>query len=169
MTGPVDAADEPVDPSRVSAWGVMPTRGRLLGVDFGTKRIGLAVSDREQSLASPVDPVQSKNPQHDRGEYRQVLTRWEPKAIVVGLPLHADGGESAMSLRARAHAAWLHGQFGLPCLMHDERYTSLEANAALYESDATNRQRKRRVDGIAAAFMLQSYLDRLRNPEVTNE
>ena len=157
---PDDSADE-VDISKVSAWGTLPRRGRLLGVDFGTKRIGLAVCDPDRTQAGPIDPIASKNPQYDRGEYKRVVELWGPRGVVVGLPLHADGGESAMSLRARRHAAWLHESFGLPCVMHDERYTSLEANATLYERDATNKQRKSRVDGIAAAIMLQSFLDRL--------
>ena len=146
----------------VSTWGQMPARGRLMGVDYGTVRIGLAVSDREQSLASPIAMFRSRSDEHDRGEYRKLIDKWEPVALVVGLPLHVSGDESKMSARARQHAAWLHATFKLPCTVADERFTSQEAEASLYEMDATNAQRKGRIDGIAATYMLQGYLDRQR-------
>ena len=131
-----------------------------MGVDFGTKRIGIAVCDRDRTLASPAPQIESKSTEHDRQQYRRVIETWEPSGIVVGLPIHSDGAESPMSTRARAHAKWLHETFKLPVSMYDERYTSQEAEATLYERDATNAQRKSRIDGIAACFMLQAYLDR---------
>lgn len=149
------------DISATSVWGRIPRRGRLMGVDYGTRRIGIAVCDPDQTLASPAETIESHGPEADRSSYRRVIEKWGPRAIVVGLPLHADGGESPMSIQARLHAAWLHATFELPCLMHDERYTSLEASAVLYEQDATNKQRKSRIDNIAASLLLQSYLDRL--------
>ena len=144
----------------VDTYGCVPARGRLLGVDFGTKRIGIAVCDREQTLASPQPQIESKSPEHDRQQYRRVVDTWEPSGIIVGLPIHSDGGESPMSTRARSHAKWLHETFELPVAMYDERYTSQEAEATLYARDATNAQRKSRIDGIAASFMLQAYLNR---------
>ena len=150
------------DPPSPNVWGTMPSRGRLMGIDFGTKRIGLAVSDAAQSIASPVEMFESRNAELDRQQYRRFLEKWEPRALVVGLPLYPGGDESAMSARTREHAAWLHECFGLPCAMWDERFTSHEAEATQYEMDATKAQRKSRVDALAATAMLQAYLDRPR-------
>ena len=160
----VSDRDEPAaaslgDETLPSAWGRWPRRGRLLGVDYGQKRVGLALCNDERTLATPIDQFVRGTEPMDRASYRRLLEHWGPRAVVVGLPLHADGRESAMSREAREHAAWLFEHFGLPCRMWDERFTSIEAEAALYEQDATKQQRKNRVDGIAACFMLQAYLE----------
>ena len=139
--------------------GSLPPRGRLLGVDFGTVRIGLALCDPERTLASPETMFPVKSDEHDRQRYAAVINRWQPSGIVVGLPLHKDGRESPMSRRCCEHAAWLHKRFALPCIMHDERHTSQEAEASLWSRDLSFAERKDRVDAIAAAVMLQAFLD----------
>ena len=153
-----NAMPDDVDPLPLR-FGEMPTRGRLFGVDYGTKRIGLATCDAARTLASPLEVFESKSEEHTRQQYVRILRKWQPLGFVVGLPLHVDGRESAMSRRTREHARWLHKTFALPCVLYDERYTSQEAEASLWEQDVSFAKRKQKVDAIAACVMLQNFLD----------
>lgn len=135
----------------------LPRHGRLLGVDYGRKRIGLALCDPDRRIASPLETI-SNNPQMIL-RLRKLLAENAVVGIVVGLPLHASGEESEMSAEARRFAAWLEEQTPLPVVMWDERYTSAAAESALLESHLTKGQRKARVDRIAAQMLLQTFIE----------
>ena len=114
-----------------------PDQGRLAGIDFGTVRIGIAVTDPDQRLASPYEIYQRRNPAAD-AEYFQRLVREERiVGFVVGLPVFASGEESQKSAQARAFGDWLRGLTGLPVRFYDERYTSVLADQSLLEAQMT--------------------------------
>jgi len=143
----------------------VPFTGMILGFDYGTKRLGIAVSDREQRFASPLYNHQRQGLQGDERFLRRVLMEYRPAGFVVGLPLHMNGDESQKSHEARVFAGWLTGLFGLPCEFQDERLTSWQAESLLLAAELTKKQRKERMDKLAAQILLQAWLDRRRPAE----
>ncbi len=145
------------DPAAESPARPLPPTGSLLGIDYGTKRIGLAVCDPDRVIASPLDTCENNS---TTGAYFAALvTRSRFVGVVVGLPLHSNGDESDMSRQARAFAKWLGDLAGLPAVMWDERCTSAAAEDALRGARLTTKKRKARVDRVAAQIILQSFLD----------
>lgn len=141
---------------------LLPSSGMVLGFDYGTKRLGIAVSDRDQRFASPLHNHQRQGLQGDERFLRRVMTEYRPVGFVVGLPLHMNGDESQKSQEARGFAAWLSTLFGLPCEFQDERLTSWQAESLLLAAEFTKKQRKERMDKLAAQILLQAWLDRRR-------
>lgn len=138
----------------------MPTpRTRLLGVDFGTVRIGLAISDPDHKVASPLETLSRRNPESDAAFFRALIEREAVGGIVLGLPVHLDGRMSPKAKEAIEFGSWLGGATGLPVRYADERFTSVEAEASLWKSGLTHRKRKERRDRVAAQMLLQGYLD----------
>ena len=137
----------------------IPVRGRLLGIDFGTKRVGVAVSDTQQVLASPLNNYQRNGLQADERFFRQLAAEWEVVGLVVGLPLHMSGDESGKCKEVRAFGQWLQRVTRLPITFYDERFSSLQAEALLMQAEFTARQRKARIDKVAAQILLQAFLD----------
>jgi putative Holliday junction resolvase len=131
--------------------------GSLLGIDFGTKRIGLAVSDPDRVIASPLET--RANDSGVEQYFIELTARSRFAGIVVGLPLHANGDESEMSLMARRFAGRLAELTKLPVVMWDERCTSAAAEDALRAASLSRKKRKARVDRVAAQMILQTYLD----------
>lgn len=144
----------------------LPLKGRLLGVDFGTKRVGVAVSDLYQKIASPLHNYQRHSRRADEHFYRTVATEYEAVALVVGLPLHLSGDESQKSTEARKYAAWLSKVTRLPVAFHDERYSSVQADALMLQANLSADQRHARIDMVAAQILLQEFMDRRQNEEV---
>ncbi len=134
--------------------------GRVAGVDFGTVRIGVALSDPEQTLASPYENYTRRGPKADAEWFRRLAAEEDVRRFVVGLPLHLDGHESPKCAEARRFAAWLHETTGVPVELFDERFTSVEAEHLLLDAGLTSRRRKRRRDMLAAQIMLAAYLER---------
>jgi putative Holliday junction resolvase len=133
---------------------------RALGVDPGTKRIGLAVSDLSGTIASPLTVLQrSRSAQHDLREIARVAHEEEAEVIVVGLPINMDGSEGPAAKRARAEAERLATVAGVPVELHDERRTTVSADRSMLEAGLNAVERRQRVDKVAAAIMLQSWLD----------
>lgn len=132
-------------------------KGALLGIDYGTKRIGLAVCDPDRIIASPLGAT--PNDFGKEALFRELFARSKFVGIVVGLPLHASGEESPMSAEARMFAAWLAEIAKLPVMMWDERYTSHAAEGLLLESKLTKKKRKAKVDRVAAQMILQSFIE----------
>jgi putative Holliday junction resolvase len=132
---------------------------RLLGVDFGRVRIGLAVSDPDRKLASPLATYARRNPDRDAAFFRALIAEERVGGLVVGLPVHLDGNEGQKAGEARAFGQWLGATTGLPVVYYDERFTTVEAESALWEAGLTHKQRKARRDRVAAQIMLQAYLD----------
>lgn len=139
--------------------GEVPTDGPLLGVDYGTKRIGLAICTPEQSMAVPLENYQRLNEKIDAAHFRTVCEEYRIKGLVLGLPVHTDGGESEMSRQVRAYGEKLREWTELPLTLWDERYTSHAAEESLIAMGESSRNWKGSVDMIAASILLQSFLD----------
>jgi putative Holliday junction resolvase len=131
----------------------------LLGIDYGSVRIGLAVTDPERKFAFPLATYGRRDRDKDAAYFRQTVEQEEVGALVVGLPVHLSGREGQKAAEARAFAQWLGEVTGLPVVLWDERFTSVEAEGFLLEAGLTNKRRKARRDRVAAQILLQSYLD----------
>lgn len=142
----------------------IPKSGVVLGIDYGTKRIGVSVSDREQKFSSPLHNHTRQGTQGDERFFRKVVAEYRPVGLVVGLPLHMNGNESEKSKEATRFAAWLSKVTSLPYTFQDERLTSYQAERLLLAADMTNKQRKERMDKLAAQILLQMWLDARRPP-----
>jgi putative Holliday junction resolvase len=135
----------------------MPTR--ILAVDPGSVRLGLAISDTERRLATPLTTYTRRDPVQDAAYFKKIVETEEVGQIVVGLPIHEDGSEGGQAKAARAFGAWLQEATGVPIVFYDERFTSFEADAALADIGLTKKKRKARRDRVAAQILLQTYLD----------
>jgi putative Holliday junction resolvase len=131
----------------------------VLGIDYGTVRIGLAVSDPDRKFAFPLTTYTRRNPQLDETFFRQVAAEQSIGEIVVGLPIHLSGHEGQKAGEARTFGQWLAGLLGCTAAYWDERFTTVEAENHLLAAGLTNKRRKARRDRVAAQIMLQSYLD----------
>ena len=134
--------------------------GRLLGLDVGSKRIGVAISDELGMLASPVAMV--LRGRNDRAEFRALVAEWKPDKLVAGLPTGLSGREGPQAAETRAYADALAAELGLPLDYWDERLSSAVAERSLIESGVRRDKRKEKIDAMAAAVMLQGYLDNQR-------
>lgn len=133
---------------------------RVLGIDLGSKRIGIAVSDLTGTVASPLRVLQrSKSRRHDHDEIARIAREEEVEAIVVGLPLNMDGSHGPAARAATAEADDIATVTGVPVHLHDERLTTVTAERALKEANIRAEDRRGVVDKVAAAVLLQSWLD----------
>lgn len=136
---------------------------RALGVDPGSKRIGLAVSDLSGTIASPLTVLRrSKSKQHDLHELARIARDEEAEIIVVGLPLNMDGSRGPAARAAAAEAERLATLVDVPVELHDERLTTVTADRDMMAAGLNAVERRQVVDKIAAAIMLQSWLDARR-------
>ncbi len=133
--------------------------GRLLGVDYGEVRVGLAVSDPDRKIAFPLTIYTRQGRERDAGYFRALVAEESVAALVVGLPVHMSGEEGAKAAAARAFGAWLAETTSLPAAFWDERFTTVEAESALWAAGLTHKQRKARRDKVAAQILLQAYLE----------
>ncbi|MCX7701764.1 MAG: Holliday junction resolvase RuvX [Gemmataceae bacterium] len=140
----------------------MTRTGRLLGVDYGQVRVGLAICDSEQRIASPLTIYKRRDPATDADFFRQLATREEVSGIVVGLPVHMSGDEGGKAKEARAFGEWLAQITGLPVAYWDERFSTLTAEEHLRQAGLSYQRRRERLDKVAAQIILQSYLDAQR-------
>ena len=141
----------------------LPNRGRLLGIDYGTVRVGVAVSDMLQSLSSPLHNYQRVSRKADEQFFCQQVSEYEVTGIVVGLPLHMNGDESDKSHEARRYGKWLTSVTDLPVAYQDERLSSVQAGNLLHSAGMNTKQSKARIDKLAAQIILQTWLDRRTN------
>jgi putative holliday junction resolvase len=137
----------------------VPFHGRLAGIDFGTVRIGVAVTDREQKFASPLANYTRRGEVADAAYFQRLVGDEQIVAFVVGLPVHLDGRESEKSSQARQFGVWLQEKTGLPVVFFDERFTTVEAEQMLSAAEFTKKQRKLRLDKLAAQILLASFLE----------
>jgi putative Holliday junction resolvase len=131
----------------------------LLGVDFGDVRVGLAISDPDRKIAFPLATYTRQNRERDAAYFRAVIAEETVATLVIGLPVHLNGSEGQKATAARAFGAWLTEATGLPATFWDERFTTVEAESALWAAGLTHKQRKARRDKVAAQIFLQAYLD----------
>ena len=136
-----------------------PCTGQVtLGFDFGKQRIGVAVGQQITGTATAICTLQSRDGKPDCDTISDLINEWQPDALVVGLPLHADGSESDMEKEVRAFGAKLAAVCGLPVLGSDERLTTEAADRVLASQDVHWRKRKDRRDSAAACIVLQDFL-----------
>jgi putative Holliday junction resolvase len=141
----------------------MPSQGPVLALDFGSRRIGLAVSDPERKFAFPCGELERRDAARDIEALCEQVRERGVVQLVVGLPLHMDGRAGPEAQAAREFAGALSGATGLPVELLDERWTTREAERALRESEPRRRRRERaRVDAAAAALLLRTFLERER-------
>ncbi|MFW5836764.1 MAG: Holliday junction resolvase RuvX [Desulfovibrionaceae bacterium] len=133
---------------------------RTLGIDYGMKRVGLALSDPEGRLALPYRVIERTTRHALFGELAQVVERESVQAVVVGLPLSMDGGETLAARQCRNFADSLARRTGLPVRLEDERLTSAEAERDLAQAGLDSRKRRQHLDAQAAALILQTHLER---------
>jgi putative Holliday junction resolvase len=133
--------------------------GRLLGLDVGTKTIGVAISDPTRMLASPVTTLARKSVRVDAGILATLIRERGVDGVVVGLPFELDGSEARSARLARQIGEAVREATGLPIHYVDERYTSVDAERQLIAADVSRARRKQVIDQQAAVIILQSFLD----------
>lgn len=132
---------------------------RVLAIDPGSVRIGLAISDTERRLASPLTTYTRRDPEQDAQFLKKIIEAEEVGLIVIGLPLREDGYEGEQARAARKLGDWIRTFTDVPCVYFDERFTSFAADESLAEAGLTKKKRKARRDRVAAQVLLQSFLD----------
>jgi len=135
---------------------------RLLGLDVGTKTIGLALSDVSRSIATPYDTIRRTKFTEDAAALHDIVQKQDVGALVIGLPINLDGSEGPRAQSTRAFARSLAPIIKLPMLFWDERLSTAAVERHLIEANATRKRRAEVVDRMAAAYILQGVLDRLR-------
>lgn len=136
---------------------------RILGIDYGDKNIGLALSDRMQITAQNLALYRSKNKTADLQYFRALIERHEVGKIVVGLPLNMDGTCGPNAEKVKKFAAWLEKNLRLPVILWDERLTSQQAFRILREQNASIAQKKQAKDQVSANLILAGYLESIRD------
>jgi putative Holliday junction resolvase len=131
----------------------------VLAFDFGTRRIGVAIGNTRTRMAHPLRTIDAANADARSESIAALRDEWRPEQLVVGLPVHADGKEHAMTARARAFARDLERRFALPVALVDERYSSEIARQALAASGRGSRGDRGLRDQVAAQIILQAWFD----------
>lgn len=144
-------------------------RGRILALDVGKRRIGLAVSDELGITAQGLDTLERVRIREDLDRLKIIATTWEARLLLIGRPLHMSGSESRQGEYTREFAERLAKHTSLPVVFWDERLTSVEAERLLREGGATLEQRKKAVDRMAAVLLLDSYLEHRRIQQLEEE
>jgi putative Holliday junction resolvase len=134
-------------------------RGTLLAFDFGEKRIGVATGETATGQAHALTTIAEAAGDRRFAAIAALIAEWRPAALVVGVPLALDGTPHLMTARCRRFANQLRGRFGLPVFEVDERLSSRDAEARLYEVGRDSRRQKAVIDALAAQLILQAHLD----------
>lgn len=132
---------------------------RILGLDVGARRIGVAISDPLGITAQGLETLHRKNKKYDLQFFRRLIRQYDVKEIVIGLPLRMSGAEGTQAEKIHAFADDLLKHFGLPVHLWDERLTSAEANRILRATDLSIEKRGKAVDRMAAMLILQSWME----------
>jgi len=138
----------------------LPQRGRLAGLDVGTKTIGIALCDAMWTIASPAETIRRAKFSVDRAILRDLIGKQRVEGLVIGLPLNLDGSDSPRTQSVRAFARNL-DDLGLPILLWDERWSTQAVTRTLLDADASRARRAELVDKMAAAYILQGAIDAL--------
>ena len=124
----------------------LPTWGRLAGIDYGTVRIGVAITDASRILASPLENYNRRSLEADADYFRRLTDQEQIVGFVVGLPVHSSGQESQKSAEARGFGQWLREITGRPVTFYDERFTSVQASQLLDGAELTKKKRRKRLE-----------------------
>jgi putative holliday junction resolvase len=140
---------------------LLPPKARLIGIDLGTKTIGLALSDVERRIGTPLVTIERKKFTLDARQLAEQIARFEAFALIVGLPLNMDGTEGPRVQATRAFLRNFGATNPTPFAFWDERLSTAAVNRSLIENDVSRARRAAVVDRMAAAYILQGALDRL--------
>jgi len=138
--------------------GSQRPQGRILGLDVGSRRIGVAVSDPLGITAQGLETLQRQNKRHDLGALEKIIREYDVREIVIGLPLRMSGVEGTQSEKMQVFAEELRKRFRLPVHLWDERLTSAEANRLLRSTELSIEKRAKAVDRMAAVLILQGWM-----------
>lgn len=141
---------------------IAASRGKILGVDFGDTRTGLAICDPSRILASGIGYISPGGIEKTADAVAEIAREQNAAAIVVGLPVNMDGSEGARAARCRKFAHLLEERLSLPVAMFDERMTTMTAARYLNETNTRGKKRKTVIDTLSAQIILQNCLDRLK-------
>ncbi|WP_027237911.1 Holliday junction resolvase RuvX [Leisingera caerulea] len=141
----------------------LPPMSALMGLDLGTKTIGVAVSDRIGAVATPLETVKRKKFSVDAARLLEIIKQRDISGILLGLPRNMDGSEGPRCQSTRAFARNLMQLTDLPISFWDERLSTVAAEKALLEADTTRKRRAEVIDHVAASYILQGALDRMRH------
>ncbi|WP_439508721.1 Holliday junction resolvase RuvX [Yoonia sp.] len=143
----------------------LPRHGAVAGLDLGTVTIGVAVSDVMRSVATPLETIQRRKFTLDAARLFEITTHRMIAGLVLGLPRNMDGSEGPRCQATRAFARNLEKLTPLPITFWDERLSTVAAERAMLEADMSRKRRAERIDNVAASYILQGMLDRLRHLE----
>jgi len=138
----------------------MPSPKTLLAFDYGTRNIGVALGQTLTASARELKGLKARDGVPEWSEIDKLLKEWQPDLLLVGLPLNMDDSESELSVRARKFANRLHGRFGLPVELVDERLSSFEAKGEVMNRGGSRDYKNHPVDSIAARLILEDWLGR---------
>ncbi len=141
---------------------LLPTSGRLIGIDAGTKTLGLALSDVTRTIASPLETIRRTKFKADAARLMELVQAHGVTGLVLGLPANLDGTEGPRAQATRALSRNLNQIFALPILLWDERLTTAAAERMLIAADTSRKRRAEVIDKLAATLILQGALDRMR-------
>jgi len=133
----------------------------VLCFDFGEQRIGVAVGEHLLATSNPLVTIDNESNEIRFEAISKLVKEWQPKLLIVGLPLSLDGAETSVTQLCKKFARRLNGRFNLPVILIDERYSSAEASDLLNQSGIKGRAQKEILDQVAAQTILQSYFDGL--------
>lgn len=139
----------------------LPSLGRLMGLDIGTKTIGLATASADWRFATARDTLKREKPSADLARLKALAASDGIVGLVIGLPLSMDGSDTPQTQSVRAQARNLSRELGLPILMWDERWSTVAVERAMIAADVSRARRAERVDALAAAHILEGALARL--------
>jgi len=142
----------------------IPQEGRILAIDPGTKRVGVAVCDPLRVTTRPVETIERRSWKALLAKIETLVRDFDAVAVVVGLPLESNGEESEMSIEARSIARKLTLSLPIPVFLQDERVTSYEAKRRLWEQGTSLAETRKKVDSEAAAIILEDFLAELSSP-----
>ncbi|TXH62475.1 MAG: Holliday junction resolvase RuvX [Tolumonas sp.] len=131
----------------------------LMGFDFGTRSIGIATGQEVTGTASPLTSIKANDGIPDWDQIEKILKEWQPDLLIVGLPLNMDGTEQEMTQRAKKFGQRLHGRFGFQVEFKDERLTTTDAKARLFERGGYRALGKSKVDAVSAQLILESWME----------
>jgi putative Holliday junction resolvase len=141
---------------------LLPMDKRLLGMDPGTKTIGLAISDTALKLGTPLMTIKRTKFKADAEEIRKIIEKWSVGGFVIGLPVNMDGSEGPRCQSIRQFQKNLEEYFDLPMCFWDERLSTVAVTRSMIDADASRAKRAKAVDKMAAAYILQGALDSMQ-------
>lgn len=133
----------------------------VLAFDFGTNSIGCAVGQSITGTAQGLPAFKAQDGIPNWDEIGKVISEWKPNILVIGLPLNMDGTEQPLTQRAKKFANRLHGRFGIPIVLHDERLTTVEARSEIFARGGYKALKKGKIDSISACLILESWFEQV--------